>query len=317
MSRGGDDDRGDARSDLRGQGVVRPDDARDPDLRSSDLPDGRFSLPSGLDRQSISGRDRSYHLRDSESHTLETLATFQIVFDRDLREGRYRDDDDRLDDDLRSLVRQGLVESRTITADHHGHSMRVLALSDDGRDLLQDHRRSAGFLSGGSEVRVHSGFGKRSDLIHNASLYRMYQVEAAAIERRGGTIRSVVLEGDLKCEVYHRAQPGGALSDDLRHALLFEAAHRCEIPVVNDHLEFPDIRVEYDMPRGHGGRVDLELITAQYRGGAIAAKAAAGFTMYSAGGSASRGIHGLGGSDGCRGSAGHWYDRSLSGLLSL
>jgi DNA-binding PadR family transcriptional regulator len=239
------------------------------------------------------------------------------VFDRDLREGRYRDDDDRLDDDLRSLVRQGLVESRTITADHHGHSMRVLALSDDGRDLLQDHRRSAGFLSGGSEVRVHSGFGKRSDLIHNASLYRMYQVEAAAIERRGGTIRSVVLEGDLKCEVYHRAQPGGALSDDLRHALLFEAAHRCEIPVVNDHLEFPDIRVEYDMPRGHGGRVDLELITAQYRGGAIAAKAAAGFTMYSAGGSASRGIHGLGGSDGCRGSAGHWYDRSLSGLLSL
>jgi hypothetical protein len=58
-------------------------------------------------------------------------------------------------------------------------------------------------------------------------------------------------------------------------------------------------------------------VTAHYRGAAIAAKAAAGFTMYSAGGCAARGIHSLGGSSGGRGSAGHWYDRSLSGLLSL
>jgi hypothetical protein len=263
MSRGWDDDRGDARSDLRGHGVLRPDDARDPGQRSSDLPDGRFSLPSALDRQSISGRDRGYHLRDSESHTLETLATFQVVFERDLREGRYRGDGGRLDDDLRSLNGQGLVESRTITVDRHGHTMRVLAISDAGRDLLQDHRRSAGVRSRGSEVRVHSGFGKRPDLIHNASLDRMYQVEAAAIERSGGTIPGVALEDDLEREVYRRAQPGGAMSDDLRHALLLEAAHQCEIAVVNDHLEFPDVCIDYDMPSGHGGRVDLELVTAQ------------------------------------------------------
>jgi len=75
------------------------------------------------------------------------------------------------------------------------------------------------------------------------------------------------------------------------------------------------VRVEYDMPGGRGGRVDLELVTAAYRGGAIAAKAAAGFTMYSAGGCASRGIHSLGGSDGGRGTASN--ERWISGLLSL
>jgi hypothetical protein len=133
MSRGWDDDRGDARSDLRDHGLVRPSDARDPDLRSSDLPSDRYSLPSGLHRQSVSGRDRTYQLRDSESHTLETLATFEVVFDRDLREGRYRDDDERLEEDLRSLTRQGLVESRTIAADHEGHTIRGFALSEAGR----------------------------------------------------------------------------------------------------------------------------------------------------------------------------------------
>jgi hypothetical protein len=162
---------------------------------------------------------------------------------------------------------------------------------------------------------VHAGFRKRSDLIHNASLYRMYQVEAAAIEHRGGTIRRVDLEDDLKREVYHRAHLTRDLSEDLREERLVEAARACHIPVVNQHLEFPDVRVEYDMPGGRGGRVDLELVTAAYRGGAIAAKASAGFTMYSAGGSASRGIHSLGGSDGGRGTASN--ERWISGLLSL
>jgi hypothetical protein len=49
-----------------------------------------------------------------------------------------------------------------------------------------------------------------------------------------------------------------------------------------------------------------------YRRGQVAAKQAAGFTLYSAGGSATRGIHSLGGH---RGAPAH--DRYLSELLSL
>ncbi len=134
----------------------------------------------------------------------------------------------------------------------------------------------------------------------------------AAIERRGGTTRRLELEDDLKREVYQRAHLTRGLSDDLREDRLADAARACDIPVVNGHLEFPDVRVEYDMP---GGRVDLELVTAAYRGDAIAAKASAGFTLYSAGGSASRGMHSLGGSDGGRGTPS--TDRWIASLLSL
>lgn len=181
--------------------------------------------------------------------------------------------------------------------------MRVLALTEAGRDLLEDHRTASFSRDRDREDAVHAGFRKRSDLIHNASLYRMYQVEAAAIERGGGTIRHVALEDDLKRDVYSRAHIPSHASENLRHDLRVEAARGCDIPVVNGHLEFPDVRVEYDMPGGRGGRVDLEFVTAAYRGGAIAAKATAGFTMYSAGGCASRGMHSLGGSDGGRGTA--------------
>ena len=143
MSRGLDDDRGDARADAWSRAPSREPDTRDPDHRSWSLPDGRFSLPSGMDRQSVWGRDRSYRLRDTESHTLETIGTFHVVFDRDLREGRYRGDVDRLDDDLKGLTGQGLVESRTLHSGHHGHSLRVLALTAQRVNFSSNASRTA------------------------------------------------------------------------------------------------------------------------------------------------------------------------------
>jgi hypothetical protein len=229
MSRGWDDDRGDVRGDDRGRAATRPHETRDPGQRSCSLPDGRFSLPAGVDRQAGWGRDHRYRLRDTESHTLVTVATFQVVFDRDLREGRYRGDEDRLNDDLRSLTAQGLLESRTISTDAHGHHMRVVALTDAGRDLLDDYRALAGRRARDPEPVVHAGFRKHADLVHNASLYRMYQVEAAAIEHRGGTIRRVDLEDDLKREVYQRVHLTRGLSDDLREHRLADAARACWI----------------------------------------------------------------------------------------
>jgi hypothetical protein len=315
MSRGLDDERRDSRADGGSRAPSREPDTRDPDRRSWSLPDGRFSLPSGRDRQSVWGRDRSYRLRDTESHTLETIGTFHVVFDRDLRDGRYRGDEDRLDEDLTSLTGQGLVEARTLHSGRPGRGLRVLALTEAGRNLLDDHRTASFGRDGERAHEVHAGFRKRSDLIHNASLYRMYQVEVAAIERNGGAIRRVDLEDDLKREVYRRARLTPGLSEDRRDERLAESARGCHIPVVDGHLEFPDVRVEYDSPGGRSGRVDLELVTAAYRSGAIAAKAAAGFTMYSADGCASRGIHSLGGSNGGRGTPSP--DRWMSGLLSL
>ena len=117
-----------------------------------------------MDRQSVWGRDRSYRLRDTESHTVETVGTFHMVLDRDLRERRYRGDLDRLDDDLKALTAQGLVDSRTLNSDQRGHGMRVLALTEAGRDLLEDHRTASFSRDRDREDAVHAGFRKRVDL---------------------------------------------------------------------------------------------------------------------------------------------------------
>jgi hypothetical protein len=103
-----DDDRGDARTDAWSRAPSREPDTRDPDQRSWSLPDGRFSLPSGMDRQSVCGRDRTHRLRGSGSHTLETIGTFHVVFDRDLRDCRYRGDDGRPDAERRRTARHSV-----------------------------------------------------------------------------------------------------------------------------------------------------------------------------------------------------------------
>jgi hypothetical protein len=130
----------------------------------------------------------------------------------------------------------------------------------------------------------------------------MFQVEAAAIEDRGGRIDRAVLDDELKREVCARANRSRFDSDDERDQALADAAHTCHLPIVDGHIEFPDVRIEYDTAAGERGRVDLdldlELVTSAYHGGHVAGKQAAGFTLYSAGGSAARGIHSLGGGGG-------------------
>jgi hypothetical protein len=168
-------------------------------------------------------------------------------------------------------------------------------------------------VEGERDHAVYHGWRKPAEIIHEASLYRMYQVEAAAIEDRGGRIDRVVLDDELKRTIYAAAngQPTGSESE--RHRALAEAAAQSDVRVINGHLELPDVRIEYDTAAGERGRVDLELVTAAYRSGQIAGKRAAGFTLYSAHGSPSRGIHSLGGHSGASPSHEHF----VSSLLSL
>lgn len=52
--------------------------------------------------------------------------------------------------------------------------------------------------------------------------------------------------------------------------------------VVEGKVQFPDLRLECEDSLGQRSKVDLELATADYRQGALAAKARAGFTFYAA-----------------------------------
>jgi hypothetical protein len=320
MSRGLDIDRDDrSREDeerrvheARGaHRLLREDDARDPDRRSEHLPSRDFALPDGPDRETVCVRSWGYRLRDTESQTLVAAGSFRVVFERDLRDGPYRGDAERLAQDVKSLRAQGLLDRRTLAVDDRGHSMGVLALTGRGRALLEARRDRD--PDEGPGQAVYAGWHKPAEVIHDASLYRMFQVEAAAIEDRGGRIDRVVLDDELKREVYARTNRSRFDSDDERDQALADAAHACHLPIVDGHIEFPDVRIEYDTAAGERGRVDLELVTSAYHGGHLAGKQAAGFTLYSAGGSAARGIHSLGGGGG--GVPGH--ERYLSSLLSL
>ena len=65
--------------------------------------------------------------------------------------------------------------------------------------------------------------------------------------------------------------------------------------MVNDHVQFPDFRIEYEHPDGRRDVEDVEVTTVHYRGAHAAGKVAAGFTRFR--GTASR----VGGSGSARG----------------
>ena len=297
--------------------------AADPRRRSPTLPDRAFALPHGPTREPVQGRQRVYRLRGSKSHVLTAAGLFRVVFERDVREALYRGDDKRLHQDVAALTAKGLLQRRTVASDDHGHGLGVLALTREGHALLERARTNTG-TSWREHQAVHHGWSKPREIIHDASLYRMYQVEAAAIEARGGVIQRVVLDDELKREVFARANRPEALAADVpparvveaRTERLEEAATRLSLPVVDGHVEFPDLRIEYSDPVLGQTRVDLELVSDAYHKGHVAAKQRAGFALYSAGGDAARGIRSLGGSDGRGGGGPVGYD-FISSLLSL
>src|SRR4029453_6227053 len=59
-----------------------------------------------------------------------------------------------------------------------------------------------------------------------------------------------------------------------------EWAQEHDLPVVNDHVQFPDFRIEYERPDGRREVEDVEVTTIHYRGVHAAGKVQAGFTRF-------------------------------------
>jgi hypothetical protein len=58
-------------------------------------------------------------------------------------------------------------------------------------------------------------------------------------------------------------------------------AEKHHLHAVNGKIPLPDLRIEYENAHGELDRVDLELATRHYRPRGLAAKARAGFSLYS------------------------------------
>ena len=236
----------------------------------------RLDGPPRDPRQPGRGRaGRTFSLRESEWRTLETTGTFRVVAESDL----IRDTGDVrvARADLRHLVESGLANRKTAIVNHE--ATRLVVLTREGKALLETHREHRGQAA---NQPYYSGFVKPRELAHDVQIYRAYQVERARLEADGTRVTRVALDYELKREyqafLNRRDRPVESTLETDRRA--FADAHK--LPVVDGHLEIPDLRLETERPDGTHEVRDIEVVTAHYSRSQIAGKVKAGFALYRA-----------------------------------
>lgn len=284
MSRGLDDVRDDRQPERTS--AARTNEPAHRDSRPV-VPMRELDLPRTDRREAVTNGDRTYHLRASEARILATVGTFRSVAAHDL--DGTRSDRDVWRGDLQRLSEQGLIDRTTVVINDQPSA--VVTLTREGRDLLESHQQPA---DGRAGQTFYADLVKPRELSHDAQLYRLFQAEAAKIEGAGGRVDRVVVDYELKREYQkflNRADRGqGAAAEDMR-----TFADAWGLPIIDDHLELPDLRIEYEAADGRSEHRDVELVTEHYSRGQMAGKARAGFAMYRAAGGARGGASGHGG----------------------
>jgi hypothetical protein len=226
-------------------------------------------------------RGMFYRLTPSELGTLRDVGRFRTVAVNDLARVRYAGQLTEMRRDFKSLRAQGLMRWRTVWTGPRREALDVLVLTKLGRELLERQasiRSEAGTPAGAQAV--YAGFVKANEVRHDAAIYRMFQAERERIERAGGQVRRVVLDYELKRNVYAPLAKARHLSPAEYARRQAEVARQNGLVVVAGKIPLPDLRVEYVDQEGELARVDLELATGHYHAPALRAKAAAGFKFY-------------------------------------
>jgi hypothetical protein len=217
-------------------------------------------------------RNREYLLRESEVHTLSELGRFRVVAPSDLAKHAYAGDSARMERDIRRLKEQSLLTEKALEISGK-KTLRVITLTKQGAKLLRKTNRLP------DDQEIYQGLVKPREAKHDADLYRLYQKEASRIERAGGKPLRVILDYELKRDLYRDLVALGPQKDDPdAKGLIAEKQH---LQAVNGKIPLPDLRIEYENAQGELSRVDLELATRHYRPRGLAAKARAGFSLYS------------------------------------
>ncbi len=218
-------------------------------------------------------REIPYRITDRERETLFDVGRFRTVAIEDLVSHRYLGNDKALRDDLRSLLAQGLVEKRTALVAQGRQKLAVLVLTKAGKRTVEaglTDRRQA----------IYKGFVKPGEVAHDAAIYRMFHKEISRITSDGGLPKRVVLDYELKRNVYSPLAKARALAPLEYARRQAEIAHQNGLKVVNGKIPLPDLRIEYEDAGGEMAHVDLELATHHYHGSHLQTKAEAGFRMY-------------------------------------
>ena len=216
-------------------------------------------------------RNREYSLRESEVQTLIEIGKFRVVPVDDLAQLRYTSDRARMENDVQNLRCQGLLEQHSIEG-HDGRLKNVLVITRNAHELLSRQNRIP------EGQAIYHGLAKPKEVRHDADLYRLYHNVAEEIEQSGGKVRRVVLDYELKQELYtklSRVDPDKNLAYER-----IRIANEYGLTVVNDKIPIPDLRIEYEDDCRNLERLDLEIATRDYRARGLAEKAKAGFHLF-------------------------------------
>jgi hypothetical protein len=262
--------RGRERDDDEPAGV----DPRDVFMRDVDL-------PNGPERELVRDRDRDYRLSGSECRTLATVGAFRIVAERDLHDPREASLDVR-DADLRHLRHEGLIQRVPVDGRDH-----AVALTDQGRGLLETHRRDR---DNGHHQTFYARADKARERTHDIEIYRAYLKIAERLQADNARVLRVELDRELKREYQRFLQ---ARNEGDRHTSgrpdrtpqeIEGWARGHDLPYFDEQVHFPDLRVEYENVEGEIRHLDVEVTTEHYRGAHGAAVARSRFTIYGSGG---------------------------------
>jgi DNA-binding transcriptional ArsR family regulator len=257
---------------------VRPERSREPRRRAvtQDRPMDQRSRREAIPQQVV-----GLPLREEERKVLAEVGRFRVVTTRDLSETVYDNRHSRMERDLAFLREKGLVQVDAVNARRDGRGGRVerievVTLTRAGRDVA---RQTSGLAQ---DQKLYAGLVKPREAEHDAQIYRAYRKEAERIEQKGGTNLRVRLDFELKSDVQkaihaaRRAEPERDMGE-----IKQQVAQQVELPYVNDGIQIPDARIEYDMDQGsRTGHEDIEVLTAAYRPGHLRNKAQAGFHNY-------------------------------------
>lgn len=211
-------------------------------------------------------RGQGYRLSPTEIRSMAELGKFRVIAANDLEKHLYSKDHAVFEKDIDDLARRGLVRKGSFEGPE-GSPRVLLTLTKRGHRLLRANQLVP------PDQATYSGFVKPREANHDADLYRLYQKEAARIEQKGGRVRRVVLDFEIKRKVNRDLAKLGPQARP-------EIAARYGLQVVRNKIPIPDLQIEYETRDGDAARVNLELVTEHYRGRSVAEKARAGFSLY-------------------------------------
>lgn len=259
-------------SSARAEGARSPD-SREPDRKGlQDIPRHREHRPKAVNSPpAYRLQNRTYFVRDSEFETLAEIGTFRVVAAGDLAQFRYQGDTSRMKREVRRLEQQQLLSEKTITLGERKTS-RLFSLTKTGKRLLRKSSRLP------DTQAVYHGLVNTREANHDAELYRLYQNEIARIARAGGRPLRVVLDYELRGNLNRDLATLDPQSDMRQDRQRIAEKHG--LSIVNERIQIPDLRVEYETAEMGRSHVDLELATRNYRLRELAGKAKAGFSLY-------------------------------------